>query len=354
MNRHPFIRFFISSTFVDMDIERNIIRNVLSKLKNEYELIGWQIETIDLRWGISQEASTDNKTMRICLNELRLCQELSPKPNFIILLGERYGWIPLPEVIPYRDMQEIQEIASKEESFLLNKWYRLDENALPTGEYIIERRDLDGIELKEYIEKVEIPLHELFVKYASHLKDESHKIIYERSATEQEIQQGALNVSDAEKHIFAYFRKLSNIPDNKEHIYRSNGPKAQFEKRALDRIRQQLINKLDRNNIYIENNLDYHLYTSPAFIDKFSNEIETHLRKIIQQEIDCNQKDDLEYEISEHIAFARKEAEHFYGREGELQFLRQYIDNTPLWCSLGYCASEFPPPPRRINYDKRR
>jgi hypothetical protein len=38
--------------------------------------------------------------MRICLRELERCQEGGPKPNFLILLGDRYGWRPLPEVIP--------------------------------------------------------------------------------------------------------------------------------------------------------------------------------------------------------------------------------------------------------------
>jgi hypothetical protein len=29
--------------------------------------------------------------------ELRRCQPDRPKPNFLILLGQRYGWRPLPE-----------------------------------------------------------------------------------------------------------------------------------------------------------------------------------------------------------------------------------------------------------------
>ena len=42
---------------------------------------------IDLRWGISEEASLDQRTMSICLSELRRCQRISPRPNFNLLLG---------------------------------------------------------------------------------------------------------------------------------------------------------------------------------------------------------------------------------------------------------------------------
>jgi hypothetical protein len=37
--------------------------------------------------------------MRICFDELRRAQEISPQPNFLILLGNRQGWRPLPEEI---------------------------------------------------------------------------------------------------------------------------------------------------------------------------------------------------------------------------------------------------------------
>jgi hypothetical protein len=32
--------------------------------------------------------------INLCLSELCRCQQLSPRANFIILLGDRYGWRP--------------------------------------------------------------------------------------------------------------------------------------------------------------------------------------------------------------------------------------------------------------------
>lgn len=94
--RNNYIRFFVSSTFADMKVERDLLQEVFNEIIPIYLQKGWQIETVDLRWGISTEAGYNNKTMQICKQELMRCQRLSPKPNFIILLGNRYGWIPLP------------------------------------------------------------------------------------------------------------------------------------------------------------------------------------------------------------------------------------------------------------------
>lgn len=88
----PVIRVFVSSTFSDMKHERNALQaGVFPKLEQLCLNHGFQFEAIDLRWGVSTEAGLDHRTMRICFDELRRAQEISPEPNFLILLGDRYG-----------------------------------------------------------------------------------------------------------------------------------------------------------------------------------------------------------------------------------------------------------------------
>jgi hypothetical protein len=41
---------------------------------------------------VRDEAALDQQTMEICLREIERCQQTGIKPNFIVLLGERYGW----------------------------------------------------------------------------------------------------------------------------------------------------------------------------------------------------------------------------------------------------------------------
>ena len=95
------VRLFVSSTFSDLKAERDALqREVFPRLNHLCLSNGFRFQAIDLRWGISEEAGRDNRTMRICLRELARCQQDRPKPNFLILLGDRYGWRPLPEIIP--------------------------------------------------------------------------------------------------------------------------------------------------------------------------------------------------------------------------------------------------------------
>jgi hypothetical protein len=90
-------RVFVSSTFEDLKEERNALqREVFPKLRTLCEQHGARFQAIDLRWGVRDEAALDQKTMEICLREIERCQRTGIKPNFIVLLGQRYGWRPLP------------------------------------------------------------------------------------------------------------------------------------------------------------------------------------------------------------------------------------------------------------------
>lgn len=93
------ISIFVSSTFVDMQSERDLLRErILPELEEHVKKYGVNINFIDLRWGIdtsdvSEEAST-NKIVKTCVDEI-----IGSKPYFISLIGERYGWIPEPKYI---------------------------------------------------------------------------------------------------------------------------------------------------------------------------------------------------------------------------------------------------------------
>ena len=151
----PVIRVFVSSTFSDMKHERNALAaEVYPKLEELCQKSGFQFQAIDLRWGVSSEAGLDHRTMRICSDELRRAQEISPEPNFLVLLGDRYGWRPLPEAISAAEFAELERVTttkvtnspstplragangedrrgqSLDPLAVLNAWYRCDENVL--------------------------------------------------------------------------------------------------------------------------------------------------------------------------------------------------------------------------------
>ena len=77
--------------------------------------------------------------MEICLTEIDRCQQLSPRPNFIVLLGDRYGWQPVPNKNPTTEMEELRPHFADEEKKLILDWYREDTNAI-TPEYVLQPR----------------------------------------------------------------------------------------------------------------------------------------------------------------------------------------------------------------------
>src|ERR1019366_3636228 len=122
-------RVFVSSTFEDLKEERNALqREVFPKLRALCEQHGARFQAIDLRWGVRDEAGLDQQTMEICLREIRRCQATGVRPNFIVLLGDRYGWQPLPARIPAAELDALLPHIAGEARACAEQWYRLDEN----------------------------------------------------------------------------------------------------------------------------------------------------------------------------------------------------------------------------------
>jgi len=67
----------VSSTFSDMKKERNALQEeVFPRLRRLCLDRGTRFQAIDLRWGVSEEAGLDQRTMRICIAELERCRDL--------------------------------------------------------------------------------------------------------------------------------------------------------------------------------------------------------------------------------------------------------------------------------------
>ena len=88
-------RVFISSTFKDMHAERDYLASVVfPELREQCRARQVELIDIDLRWGVTEEEAENGKVLDICLEEIE-----RSRPFFVALLGERFGWVPLPEEI---------------------------------------------------------------------------------------------------------------------------------------------------------------------------------------------------------------------------------------------------------------
>ena len=83
------IRVFLSSTFIDMQEERDALVKLFRRLALEGRKKNVIITLLDLRWGITDNQKRNGQVISTCLQEID-----NSRPFFIGLIGERYGWIP--------------------------------------------------------------------------------------------------------------------------------------------------------------------------------------------------------------------------------------------------------------------
>ena len=88
------ISIFVSSTFSDMQAERDVLRQrVLPRLQRLASVYGESIRMVDLRWGVDTTSMTEEqatkKIMDVCFDQIDKCEG-----KMICLIGNRYGWVP--------------------------------------------------------------------------------------------------------------------------------------------------------------------------------------------------------------------------------------------------------------------
>jgi hypothetical protein len=81
-----------------MQSERDYLRDiVLPRLQEALLPQRIRLEFVDLRWGIfagtvEEEWEQQLEILRVCLDEIDRC-----RPFMLVLLGDRYGWVPPEE-----------------------------------------------------------------------------------------------------------------------------------------------------------------------------------------------------------------------------------------------------------------
>jgi hypothetical protein len=375
-------RIFVSSTFSDLKAERDALqRFVFPRVRELCARHRGRFQAIDLRWGVSEEAGLDQRTMSICLGEIERCQLTTPRPNFIVLLGERYGWRPLPAEIPAEEFGGIEaQVTDTEEKALLETWYRRDENAAPPV-YCLQPRRLEipetaskeareaaqDIEAEEWA-ATESSLREILLGAVALLGlDEEEQLKYEASATEQEIVRGALRVADAPEHVFCFFRTLTTsggtplaegVPEDgsaSDFVDQvKKGGHFVLDTEAHERLARLKEEKLRR--LLGENVHDYeatwsgegvsedHIGSLPESLDDCLTllddpeargtlclDVWRNLANTILHQLEQVERiDPLYAEIWSHEEFGRERCGHFTGREQPLARIAEYLSGSEL------------------------
>ncbi len=374
-------RIFVSSTFSDLKAERDALqRYVFPRLRELCAERGARFQAIDLRWGVSEEAGLDQRTMPICLGEIERCQRVTPRPNFVVLLGDRYGWRPLPPEIPAAEFAAIEaKVTAADDEILLKTWYQLDKNAAPKPVWCLQPRHVDvdekataearkaatELEAAEW-GKIEARLHAILSSaIAAAGFAEEARVGYEASATEQEILRGALSVPDAPRHVFCFFRTLEARPgvdlakSEPTDIAAADfldGRKAdgRFTFDAESHDRQTVLKERKLRPLLGKNVHDYRASWAPegigtdhigklpeeqdeclALLDKpepkgtLCLDVWRSLGTLIRSELDMAARiDQLKAEIWAHEDFGRDRCAHFVGREEPLKAIADYLNGS--------------------------
>ncbi|MEA2099986.1 MAG: DUF4062 domain-containing protein [Campylobacterota bacterium] len=379
-NNSKTFRLFLSSTFNDMRAERDALQaTVFPRLRAYCDEHGFSFSPIDLRWGVSSEAGDDQKTMQICIDEVQRCKN-ALNPHFAIMLGERYGWIPLPakveanefELVKNAVLTKFKDDAKVKEYIEL--WYKKDTNNLP-AQYMLQAKIKDEHKDWDYWGDVENSLRNAFKSVVEgELKDtldEDTKSKYIKSATEQEIVEGLFHNGEvAQKNIYYYSRNFTNIDtmkaedfatlEAKDKEYRKTDPAYQITVKHFSDFKNFTEDKLDENirpfhqklqnkikeSIPKENYKEYNLKLDTTLERTQDSVTKTHLKefcedfhdtifKSMQEEIQNFKAQDIQdRELSEQEDFMEEKSKIFVGREDFLKKVDSYIEsensNAPL------------------------
>jgi WD40 repeat protein len=319
-------RIFVSSTFNDFRAERNALQErVFPRLRDLCRANGARFQPIDLRWGVSEEAGLDQRTVEICLAEITRSQQVSPRPNFIVLLGDRYGWRPLPLRIPAAEFEALLARMGEAARVRAQFWYRRDDNAVPPvyllEPRVAEYRDRTRWSALEQGLRLDLSAAAVALGLSADAADR-----YQTSATEQEIASGVLQSEAPERHVFCYFRRIENLPSTAADFLDldPHGEEDRDAATRLERVKAMLRLRLGAN-VH-----DYRAAWAATGVAEdhlraFCDDVYADLSRTILAELaDGAKLDVLAAEIAAHARFGAERAQAFLGRADELAAIAKY------------------------------
>jgi hypothetical protein len=221
------IRVFISSTFRDMQAERDhLVRFVFPRLREELLKRRIHMVDVDLRWGVT----SDQDAFELCMDEIDRCH-----PRFLCMLGGRFGWVPPPREISADFVGRLLggstpfgTLTSDQQGLFESLYARVDPNSVyrlrekPKEKEAIKKWNDDGERVVAMLQRAGLPAAQ-------------------SSITASEIHYGALDKLDKPAFRYFYFRDpavTQSIPEPHASDYRE--PAGSFAADALESIKQRI------------------------------------------------------------------------------------------------------------------
>lgn len=168
-----------------------------------------------------QESVDDHRVVDICTEEMKLCQERSLGIAFIAILGDKYGWRPLPQSVNAGEFESLLPLIDQSNRELITSWYIRDDNAVPpcyllqpiSTQFPIQSADKDELaKAWENWGKVEKSIWSQLrsaAQKAGLVEEEKQK--YTVSITQNEVEQGVVSNLEANERSIVVDRRFDYI-----------------------------------------------------------------------------------------------------------------------------------------------
>ncbi|XP_063218680.1 NACHT and WD repeat domain-containing protein 2 [Bacillus rossius redtenbacheri] len=353
------VRIFTSSTFTDTTMERNtLMAQCYPKIKEFCrEKHGLEFQVVDMRWGVRDEATDDHMTTELCMKEIENCQKLSMGPNFVVFLGQKYGYRPIPTIIVSSELQLLRDelVLQGIDPNLLDLWYRKDSNAVPPisvlqpiSSILVNFNNKRIPKLQQHDQAVwwdTLAKMQKLLRKAAHSLGSNGKLDketvhnYFMSVTEREVINGILNVKNTKNHCLAYIRYINNI--NLQNLKKAS-LFLDIANRSLDTEAAKLLanlrderlpNKIETSNIQkytVEwigrEGLDPE--THEEYLQHFITHFYKNITKLVDRAMrkeDSSAQGQIVTEILQHLHACNNSVQVFYGREENLEQIKSFM-----------------------------
>ncbi|XP_072023467.1 NACHT and WD repeat domain-containing protein 2-like [Amphiura filiformis] len=350
---------FVSSTFTDTRHERDLLmEDVYPYIRDYCREIGLSFNVVDFRWGIRATACNQHLSAQICLKEVQRCKENSVGPFFVGILGQKYGWRPIPYTLPetlyYSFLGSISRLAEqdpvmREAKGLIEMCFKIDENAL---DRIAVLQPIDSIYSKfsqncpnavgKWRQTFDVMRTALFtVIRGSGLPEEMiNELTW--SVTEGEIVQGLKDLDPNQPNrMFLFNRTLSNFnesqPNARNFIDQSQDGEIDGDSQLkLQELRLDLRKKMPEDAMYRYKlrflpsseemiNDEHNKEQLKKFLDQFCRYMMDSIREGALSEATAFDHTDYA-EVVLHAIFCRERAEVFVGRSDILEIVMNHLE----------------------------
>ena len=301
-------RVFISSSFLDFQNERNALHEtVFPKLEELCERRGAYFQAVDLRWGISEDEGKAYNTLDICLNEVRRAARITPKPNFLILAGDRYGWRPLPPQINEKLFQKLLKASSDEDKRIIDSAWVKDLNSLAP---IYVLRD-----------KVEASNNEAIIRAALDRSIESARLSEEEiievsaSATHREILARKELPEYISGNVHCFIRDLGYVPSSLQQEFYDVGEDGGTDPQGMSmsaNLKNALKKAFPDAYSYTADITETGGFNDDELLKSFCDEVYSRLEENILEELDKLDQEPMADEVLFHRNYAKNCHQHFY------------------------------------------